>query len=306
MNRRWVIAAVLLGACGGRGASGGRDAGAAADGAAGSGGAGSLDATGTDRRSDGAGGGAGASGAGGSAGGGMAADAGGAATDERPAIDASCPSPVVPDLLLLMDASSSMALGLDGSNCNVAAPCATTKWHEAITGVEQIVGLTNGTLEWGLKLFASSSTCTVTPTVEVPVGLGTGPAITAALEGRQPTGNTPTRLAVQAGAAYLATLTDARPKFMVLVTDGAPTCSGDLMSPDDIGRTTVALSDALAAGFPTFVVGVAVDPTETNDAATLAGWGGRARSDSPPYYAASNATEVAAALATIVAVAACP
>src|SRR5262249_40686889 len=70
---------------------------------------------------------------------------------------------------------------------------------------------------------------------------------------------TPTAAAIQTAAAYMLTLTDQNPKFLLLVTDGAPTCAGtiDALTADPAqaqADAVAAIAAADAAGIPTLVV----------------------------------------------------
>jgi hypothetical protein len=97
------------------------------------------------------------------------------------------------------------------------------------------------------------------------------PAFAAAAPGS----STPTRVAEQNAVAYLQSVTDTHPKYILLATDGLPNCmpSGSVNADDSAG-TIAAVGDALAAGFPTFVVGIGALGTMgavTLDAMAMAG-----------------------------------
>ena len=85
---------------------------------------------------------------------------------------------------------------------------------------------------------------------------------------------TPTAAAIGAGAAYLHTVMDQSPKFMMLVTDGAPTCAGTIGAPlsDDAAMAqadaVAAIAAARAEGFPTIVVAPSTT-TAAGDVAAL-------------------------------------
>ena len=163
-----------------------------------------------------------------------------------------------PDILILQDRSGSMDWSADAMcmrNCG-----ANSRWSQVTAALNQVVTQTDTMVNWGLKFFGSNNTCAVTATPDVAVGPMNGPAIVAAI-GRTTTGSpTPTRLGVAAGAAYMATLTDTNPKYMLLATDGEPTCNPDLpasmMNASDAMGAEQAVSDALNMGFKTFVVGI--------------------------------------------------
>ena len=88
--------------------------------------------------------------------------------------------------------------------------------------VTQVVTTTQATVNWGLKFFADGSdaeACAVLPGVTVPVAPNNATAITSAIARTGPSTNTPTRAAIQAGTAYLMSLKDTNPKY-ILLADG--------------------------------------------------------------------------------------
>ena len=134
------------------------------------------------------------------------------------------------------------------------------------------------------------------PGVEVPVGMMTGPAVTTAITGMvpgMPTG-TPTNGAVDIATAHLKTRTTTNPKYLLLVTDGEPNC--------DAGATgsVMSIQAAAAAGFHTFVVGIATAGTTAdtvlNDFATA---GGEPRMGATKYYPATLRDELVTVLTQI-------
>ena len=165
--------------------------------------------------------------------------------------------PVPPDILLVLDKSGSMANRPDNSMC--AGGCgASSKWAQLTAAIDHVVGAATS-VNWGLKLFATSNRgCGVDPGVEVPVGPSNAAVIMSAIGGAEPGSRTPTRLAENAGAAYLATLSDQRPKYLLLATDGLPNCdpANASTTADDSPGAEQAVADAFAAGFPTFVIGI--------------------------------------------------
>jgi hypothetical protein len=176
-------------------------------------------------------------------------------------------APLPPDILIIQDRSGSMAWNADASCMNNCG--ANSRWNQVTAALNQVVTTTDTMVNWGLKFFGSSSACTVNATPEVPIGPGNGAAIMMAI-GRTTTGSaTPTRAGMKAAAAYMATLTDANPKYLLLATDGEPTCNPDLpasmMNSSDAMGAQQAVSDALTMGFKTFVVGIG----DTMGAATL-------------------------------------
>jgi hypothetical protein len=176
-------------------------------------------------------------------------------------------APLPPDILIVQDRSGSMDWNADAScmrNCG-----ANSRWNQVTAALNQVVTTTDTMVNWGLKFFGSNNSCTVTATPEVAIGPMNGAAIMTSI-GRTTTGSpTPTRNGVNAGAAYLATLTDPNPKYLLLATDGEPTCNPDLpasmMNTLDSAGAQQAVLDAFNLGFKTIVIGIG----DTMGAATL-------------------------------------
>src|SRR5262249_15271955 len=132
--------------------------------------------------------------------------------------------------------------------------------------------------------------------------------------GQMPSSSTPTRVAVQMGTAYMKTLTDSNPKFLLLSTDGLPnciptanggTCTNNCQNGDMQGAIQ-AVTDAATAGFPTFVIGIATssDPTSDQTLNGMAMAGGKPQANGPPYYyPVMNQADLSAALTSIVSIA---
>ena len=210
-------------------------------------------------------------------------------------------APLPPDILIVQDRSGSMEWNADAScmrNCGV-----DSRWNQVTAALSQVVTTTDTMVNWGLKFFGSSNSCTVTAPPEVPIGPMNGAAIVAAI-GRTNTGSpTPTRNGVNAAAAYMATLTDTNPKYLLLATDGEPTCNPDLpasmMNTADSEGAQTAVTNAFNMGFKTFVVGIG----DTMGAATLdqmAINGGMPQSGAATsFYQVTDTASLVAALQTI-------
>ena len=257
-----------------------------------------------------AGGGAGSTAVTGSAGRGGAAGSvppGAGGDVECAAIQKSSATKLLPDVLILLDASGSMNDDVDGITC--AGGCGpTSKWALATAALESIVAQTESTVNWGLKAFADSGTCSVNATVAVPVATMNAGAIATAIANRTSANggvangsNTPTRAAITNGATYLSTLstlTDASPRFMLLVTDGILNCP--VTGPTSADDSVAAIQAAAAArtlGFSTIVVGAAT-PGGPADAVlnNLAAAGGHA----PAYIPLSNVGQLLTELPQLV------
>jgi hypothetical protein len=186
-----------------------------------------------------------------------------------------------------------------------------TKWDLVVPAINEVITSTDGTVAWGMKSYpegegTACSVGSVTAKIDVAIAESNASAVTAAVTAVTPKGNgTPTGDAVKQALAYVKTLTSAHPKFLLLATDGEPSCAGTTE-----GQTTAipyavqAVTDALAAGLPTYVVGIAT----TKESATMAlnnmaTAGGKPRADANPlatrYYLANTKDELVASLKTI-------
>ena len=210
-------------------------------------------------------------------------------------------APLPPDILIVQDRSGSMEWNADATcmrNCG-----ADSRWNQVTAALNQVVTTTDTMVNWGLKFFGSSNSCSVTAAPEVPIGPTNGAAIVAAI-GRTTTGSpTPTRNGVNVAAAYMATLTDPNPKYLLLATDGEPTCNPDLpanmMNTADSEGAQMAVTNAFNMGFKTFVVGIG----DTMGAATLdqmAINGGMPQAGAATsFYQVTDTASLVAALQTI-------
>ncbi|HMF39214.1 MAG TPA: hypothetical protein VKQ32_00905 [Polyangia bacterium] len=219
-----------------------------------------------------------------------------------------------PDILLIQDKSGSMADSADGSctqNCGM-----NSKWSQMTAGLMQVLTSTDMGVNWGLKWFASPNggTCGVNQGADVPIAAMNAARINTAIMGQNPSSSTPTRMAVNAGAAYMMTVNDANPKFLLLATDGLPnciptnnggTCTNNCQTSDMQGAID-AVTTAAGMGFPTFVVGIATTSDPTSDATlnAMAMMGGKPQANGPPYYyPVANQQDLVNALGSIVSIA---
>jgi hypothetical protein len=125
-------------------------------------------------------------------------------------------------------------------------------------------------------------------------------AIATSIMGTNPGGSTPTHLGVMAGAAYLQTVADPNPKFILLATDGLPNCApGMAADADDTMGAVQAVTDAAAAGFPVFVVGVGDVAAAQATLDMMAVAGGRPQPGTPKYYPVSSTADLVAVLTKI-------
>jgi von Willebrand factor type A domain len=116
-------------------------------------------------------------------------------------------------------------------------------------------------------------------------------SITQALAGAHPTGGTPTHDAYLFGLNTLLASTLPGNKFIVLITDGAPTyelnCQGDGHTPVSNGPLITQVQDAAKGGVRTFVIGSPGSEPARTDLSTMAQVGGTGLpgcSNSGPNY----------------------
>jgi len=253
-------------------------------------------------------GGAGTRGSGGTAGGAGTPGSGGAAGSG----DLGCR----PDVLLVQDRSGSMNNDDNDISCGSAAcPAGLSKWSQAVAAVTQVVQATDATLNWGVKYFSDNDACDASQPPSVAVGGMNATAVATSLQRVQPLGNTPTRDAILTATQYMASLSDTNPKFLVLATDGLPSCPVGCASmsrptssctltdnPSEDQAVEAAIDMAAQMGIKTFVIGIGNVATAQNTLNQLAIAGGEAQSGTATaYYAATDGAALSDALTNIVA-----
>lgn len=210
--------------------------------------------------------------------------------------------PEPPDILIVQDKSLSMNQDASGANCNTPG---CSKWSQVSTAIDSVVMTTQTSVNWGLVFFGSNNMCGVNTTPDVPITPNTSyPPISQAYATNMPSSYTPTEAAVNAAVAYLQTVTDPNPKFLLLATDGLPNCKpGDrTVTDDDSPGTVTAVTNAKTAGFPTFVVGIG-NTMGTSTLNMLAVAGGEPQvgsADGNSFYEVNSTADLEAALTKIV------
>lgn len=261
----------------------------------------------------------------GSSGGFPGRDAGVSSNDAEPGADANCgfqnfdldrrPAVVV----LLQDRSTSMR-----NNVKDAAGNSVSRWSIVVDAVRPVLQQTQAGIAWGLKFFPDKAVCGVQPGVNIEPALNNAGAISTAIAQITTTANqadnlglwdgTPVAPALRQTARYLMGLPADRQKYIVLATDGQPTCAGgDKLTgggdPEDDDRPSgpAALAELAAMGIKVPVIGIAFskewDPDDLNDNEetlnAMAKAGGMPRPTEPAYYAATSTAELAEAFAQI-------
>lgn len=204
---------------------------------------------------------------------------------------------IPPDILILLDRSQSMTEMVAGST--------QSKWTQITAAINSFVPMTETTVNWGLKFFGTDrgTTCGETAGAAVAPGPMNAGMIMTAIMGQNPGSSTPTTVGMMSAATYLQTLTDANPKFILLATDGQPTCGAGGATAADDANAIQAVLDVFNTGIPTFVVGIATSGA-AGDAtlSSMAVNGGFPLPATPPaqqYYAVANGADLIAALGKI-------
>ncbi len=259
--------------------------------------------------------GSGGSGVTGTGGGGIGTTGSGGDVGISDAGDPNCgllqfkPTPKAADILMVLDRSGSMIDIPDGA----PSGSTTTKWQIVVPSLEAVVSATESSISWGMKSFPETYTdslddCAggVTGIIDVKVAAMDGTQMNSAITALTPAGKgTPTADAINSAVTYMGTLTDTNPKYLLLATDGEPTCVGTSKDSTNSGPAAVtAIANALKAGFPTFVVGIATTKTTANTELTaMSKAGGEPVPVSNPlahnYYLANDATTLVSAMEAI-------
>jgi hypothetical protein len=206
------------------------------------------------------------------------------------------------EVLLVLDRSASMV--------EHEIEMGVTRWDGVVPMLNEAIQATDSAVSWGLKTFPESSgnecqPSSVTSTIDVEIAAANAVNVVAAVNATTPEGDgTPTGAAINSAVAYLQSVQNDNPKFILLATDGQPSCA-DLNSDggDPPTYAIEAVTAAKNAGFPVFVVGV-LDPEPSNTTLTtlngMAIAGGKPRPIANPlaqkFYLAATKADLLAAL----------
>jgi hypothetical protein len=184
-------------------------------------------------------------------------------------------APTTPDMLIVLDRSGSMKRG------------SVNRWDPSVSAVRSVTSELEDIVRFGLMMFprAGRGGDACEPgRLDVEVEIESADEISRALNG-EPSGGTPTGETLEAAFEALdptGMVPDQviPPKYVLLVTDGQPTCpAGDGMEPPeqaDIDLTTKALDKLLDAEVRTYVIGYDTqdDPAFASLMDTFASHGG--------------------------------
>lgn len=205
------------------------------------------------------------------------------------------------DVLLVLDRSASMKKQPSGSEDD-----APSKWELVVPALEQAISATDNALAWGLKFFPEGDDAgecsdeSYPGSIAVPIAPMNARDVNQAIEGTRPTGDgTPTGDAVDEAVKYLGQLDDGNDKYILLATDGEPSCSGDKKGGDAARAAAYGAVEAAAmSGIDTFVVGIATSKKSASETLTELAKAGH-RAPSSGYYLANTQDELVAALRAI-------
>jgi Mg-chelatase subunit ChlD len=189
-----------------------------------------------------------------------------------------------PDILIVLDKSLSMLAG---------------RWGPSVQAVNDFAAKYQGVVSFGLSTFPGNAAdpCSA-GLLDVPLALNNADPISSFLASTFPTGVTPTAPALRAALEFLGDRTvqaDTIPPtaYVVLVTDGAPTCPWT--DTPDPTQSTINATQALAdANIKTYGIGYNLDPAGKMLLDQVATIGGSERS-----YPVENPDELNAAFDAI-------
>jgi hypothetical protein len=212
-------------------------------------------------------------------------------------------SRAVPDMMLVLDRSGSMARGVD-------------RWTPSVSAIGTLTSKYEDSVRFGLMVFPADDGCG-TGELLVPINLNSAGAIANALARETPEGGTPTSATLERAYEELeigVVGPDETPvvKFVLLVTDGQPTCpsaGGTVDAPEGVSqaehelrlqedheRTLDAIEALADEGVRTYVVGydAALDPLLVAALSEFAAVGGTG-----DYHPVQNEAELDAEFAKI-------
>jgi hypothetical protein len=213
------------------------------------------------------------------------------------------------EVLILLDRSTS--LGEQENNS------ANSWWVMTTKAMNQGIKSSESMVDWGLMLFpkgTDSKKCCIMPAndlapqVEVEIAPQNAKAIAESLSNTEPSGvGTPTAKALLQGANYLRTRTTNTQKYIILLTDGDPTCVLDNVcknqEDNDYTRTKETIAHITSVfGIPVAIIGIAYPNSSSElkpnskqlhliDLAKLGGIPNKSKGQ-PAYYIATTQAEL--------------
>jgi hypothetical protein len=186
-------------------------------------------------------------------------------------------SRVTPNMLLVLDRSSSMKTGQ------------VDRWDPSVNGIKKITQALQDEIDFGLMPFPGGGPAGVrcaAGDIQVPIATHNADAIAAKLATLQLNASTPTAVTIEAAHKALAPLAAPQidgvthPTYVILVTDGAPNCNNGRVSNEEdpvaVAATVSAIEAMAKDGIQTYVLafGAENDPTLKNALDMMAVAGG--------------------------------
>jgi len=238
-------------------------------------------------------------------------------------------------IVFVLDRSGSMRFTLDGQE---PGPFDSSRWRVLGNALDPMIRSLEQDIEIGAKFFPDvlepsrfldpEEACQVGASIDVPPAKLTAAQVRSVFASTQPNGGTPTAEGLRQASTYLsAPERRSVARFMVLATDGAPNCNGNIKddprtcvctSTDPGGctddpatgrynclddqRTVDVINDAATRlKIPTFVLGLGSDKTPAFQSALdrMAVAGQRGRASSPHFYDVNKPEELESALGSI-------
>jgi hypothetical protein len=199
------------------------------------------------------------------------------------------------NVLLVIDKSKSM-------NDRTAAASDRAKIEDLRDAVHFMLDEYQDTIRFGWMAFPDSTDCGP-GVVSVPIGDDTGDTIRSLVDSMAAWGLTPTGESLQNAGTDPGLLDPERRNFILLITDGMPTCpNGDgFPNQADNALALQAVTDLHSSGIDTYVIGLGEDVNNSNPQllSDMATAGGHPRPGPVAYYQANSLAELTAAFEEI-------
>jgi hypothetical protein len=205
--------------------------------------------------------------------------------------------PIKPNVLLCVDKSGSM-------NDPITAGSANTKIQDTKTALNVLLDFGREKIRFGWMQFPLDDECQP-GVIEEDCADDSVDRIRTLVLQLQPIGGTPTGESLEAALGYQGLHDETRDNFIILLTDGVPTCphgNGRIPNQEDNDLALDALRDLHAENIDTFVIGLGEDVNNFNPALLneMAIAGGRPRPGGDKYYPANSLDELQQAFQDII------
>ncbi|MEE8410684.1 MAG: vWA domain-containing protein [Myxococcota bacterium] len=206
------------------------------------------------------------------------------------------PEATPPNLLLVVDRSGSM-------DQSISETSNRRKIDDTKDALSRLVEQGDGSINFGFMHYPSNGTC---GGGQITVGCSNDavPEIQNRISALDPGGGTPTGPALEMALDYQPLHDESRMNFVVLLTDGKPTCPSGSGSDETVADKNAAVDAAAELhrnAIDTFVIGLGEDlnassPDVLNEMARA---GGRPRAGAVSYYQANSLSQLNSVLSDI-------